>query len=154
MLCEVAGFVLQEHDGLESVEAVLQVLGDLGRLGGVREDGDQRLFGDELEARELLLLLVELVCQISFAIFEFIYKSLEVIHAVFNDGGLLDSRVSAHVFNHVFKVLIHLVEPARGLVQVRLHVRGVGEDRLQLHPVLLQLVELGHECVDCLEFRG
>ena len=120
-------------------------------LAELEEDGEERFVGHEVEARDFLFLLVELGGQLGLTGVEHREQFFQAVHAALDDAGFFHGRLVAHFGDERLEARVHVVELARGLGQVLFDVGRLRENWFELVPVLLQLVELRHERVDCVE---
>mmetsp|Transcript_33252 Transcript_33252/g.87955 ORF Transcript_33252/g.87955 Transcript_33252/m.87955 type:complete len:1619 (-) Transcript_33252:4415-9271(-) len=128
---------LGEVQGLDAVEDVAEVLGHLQRPIAVREDVEQRLVRAEVEAREGLLLLLEVLVERLLTSLDAIADVLQSILAALRAADLDDQRGVRGVHHQILPRVVHHLEALGVIRQLRTNIVALHEDRLKAAPIRL-----------------
>mmetsp|Transcript_168782 Transcript_168782/g.542462 ORF Transcript_168782/g.542462 Transcript_168782/m.542462 type:complete len:395 (+) Transcript_168782:882-2066(+) len=139
---------LREVQALDAIEHVPEVLVDFEGPVAVRQDVQQSLVRHEVEPRECLLLLFEILVQSPLASVDALADGLQHGFAALGTAGLHDEGGARGIHHEVLPGRVHHLEPLGIVGKLRPDVVGLHEDGLQAAPIGLDLLPDAERSID------
>ena len=157
-----------EHAVFQTIKAIADLGVDDHGVVAVRENIQKGLVGNEIEAREDLLLLFKIGIQGLLASLDILMHTVKGLEAAFEAASLYDVVVFNSIAHKLFPVEVDLFETLGVIRQLGTNILRGEENRVETGPVLLHLapdvnnlidlleglLPLGHVLLELLDFLG
>mmetsp|Transcript_12963 Transcript_12963/g.30944 ORF Transcript_12963/g.30944 Transcript_12963/m.30944 type:complete len:678 (-) Transcript_12963:353-2386(-) len=138
-----------EVKGRDAVETIAEELRNFDGVVSIGEDFQQCLVGHEVEPREGLLLLLQVIVERLLAELDVLVQFLEEVFPPLSAARLHDVGALRGLVHHLLPLVVQLLKALRVLRQLRTDILRLHEDGLQTLPVLLDFHPNGEDIVNC-----